>query len=69
MIKPNVNQILTHLTDLEKRFTKEELANTNDDSIRWRFHDIRNELKTIVSKSDKFRTSLENTIRNHYDWL
>jgi len=69
MIKTNINTILNDLKHIEDRFSKEELSNTNDDSIRWIFYDIRNQLDSIEVKNNRFREMLENTIRNHYDWL
>jgi len=69
MIKTNINTILNDLKHIEDRFSKEELANTNDDSIRWIFYDIRSQLDSIEVKNNRFREMLENTIRNHYDWL
>lgn len=69
MIKPNINTILNNLKQIEDTFSKEELANTDDDSIRWRFYDIESQLKAIEEKNIRFRENLENTISNHYDWL
>tara|TARA_R110000824_G_scaffold231960_1_gene419851 strand:- start:756 stop:965 length:210 start_codon:yes stop_codon:yes gene_type:complete len=69
MIKTNINTILNDLKHIEDRFSKEELANTNDDSIRWIFYDIRSQIDSIEAKNNRFREMLENTIRNHYDWL
>jgi len=69
MLKPNINTILNNLKQIEDRFSKEELANTDDDSIRWRFYDIRSQIDSIEAKNDRFRERLENTISNHYDWL
>ena len=69
MLKPNINTILNNLKQIEDRFSKEELANTDDDSIRWRFYDIRSQIDSIEAKNDRFRERLESTISNHYDWL
>jgi|DEB0MinimDraft_6_1074348.scaffolds.fasta_scaffold20401_2 hypothetical protein len=69
MIKPNINTILNNLKQIEDTFSKEELANTDDDSIRWRFYDIRSQIDSIEAKNNRFRERLENTISNHYDWL
>ena len=69
MIKTNINTILNDLKQIEDRFSKEELTNTNDDSIRWIFYDIRSQIDSIEAKNNRFREMLENTIRNHYDWL
>ena len=69
MIKPNINTILRQLNKIEQEFPKEELANTNDDSIRWLFYDIKAQLEAIESKTNRFRERLESTISNHYDWL
>ncbi len=69
MLKPNINTILNNLKQIEDRFSKEELANTGDDSIRWRFYDIRSQIDSIEAKNDRFRERLESTISNHYDWL
>ena len=69
MIKPNINIILNNLKKIEDTFSKEELTNTDDDSIRWKFYDIESQLKIIEEKHIRFRENLENTISNHYDWL
>ena len=69
MIKPNINTILNNLKQIEDTFSKEELANTDDDSIRWLFYDIQTQLDIIENKTYRFKENLEMVIKNHHTWL
>tara|TARA_R110001592_G_C12554163_1_gene690423 strand:+ start:269 stop:478 length:210 start_codon:yes stop_codon:yes gene_type:complete len=69
MIDSDIERILENLKEIENTFSKEELDNTEDFSIRWRFYDIKNHLKNIGEKNISFRKNLETTIKNYYDWL
>ena len=71
MNKKSIEKILKLLDIIKNNtnFTEEELLNTEDNSVRWLFWDIKKECENILERENNFKKRLENDIHNFFaEW-
>jgi hypothetical protein len=68
MNKKSIEKILKLLDIIKNNtnFTEEELLNTEDNSVRWLFWDIKKECENILERENNFKKILENDIHNFF---
>ena len=68
MNKKSIEKILKLLDIIKNNtnFTEEELLNTEDNSVRWLFWDIKKECENILERENNFKKRLENDIHNFF---